>query len=388
MSKRILCGLVSLLLWTAPAFAQQIVNTELPAAAALGDSMSNPTAPASGAFMAAWDGSVWKRVKFGSAGTASDQVWTVQGIASMTPLKVDGGSAAATTFLTVRLSDGTSYVTPGTDYTHDAALTMSTSAGPLFGGRASAAAPTDVSADNDFVGGWFLRNGAQVTQLSAAGTLVTATSTSLNVNCTGGCSGGTQYAEDAAHVSGNSGTLALGVRADTPASLAGTDGDYTGMIFDNTNRLWVRCGAGCGGVATASLVGESNVSAGAFTQPFTGLDQVQIVRPYANIEDQTRGLAAVTDGSSTSAIAAAGSGIKHYITSIVCSNSSATAVTVDIRDGTAGSVLMTVPCPVGGAVMSFPVPLGGFTANTAVAVDPSASATTITVTLLGFKSKI
>lgn len=61
---------------------------------------------------------------------------------------------------------------------------------------------------------------------------------SLRVLCTSGCSGGTQYAEDAAHASGNTGTLALGVRKDTASSLAGTDGDNTSFIFDSTGRLW------------------------------------------------------------------------------------------------------------------------------------------------------
>ena len=60
----------------------------------------------------------------------------------------------------------------------------------------------------------------------------------LNVICDSGCSGGTQYAEDAPHGDGNTGTMALGVRKDAAASLAGTDGDYTLFIFDALNRLW------------------------------------------------------------------------------------------------------------------------------------------------------
>jgi hypothetical protein len=48
-----------------------------------------------------------------------------------------------------------------------------------------------------------------------------------------------QKAEDAAHVSGDRGTVALGVRKDTATSLAGTDGDYTSAIFDANGRLHV-----------------------------------------------------------------------------------------------------------------------------------------------------
>lgn len=66
----------------------------------------------------------------------------------------------------------------------------------------------------------------------------------LSVDSTGalrvtGGGGGTQYAEDAAHSSGDTGTLALVVRKDTAATLAGTDGDYTGLIVDANGRLHV-----------------------------------------------------------------------------------------------------------------------------------------------------
>jgi hypothetical protein len=60
----------------------------------------------------------------------------------------------------------------------------------------------------------------------------------LNVICDSGCSGGTQYAEDDAHASGNTGTLALGVRRDTAASGASTDGDNATLNLDSTGRLW------------------------------------------------------------------------------------------------------------------------------------------------------
>lgn len=49
----------------------------------------------------------------------------------------------------------------------------------------------------------------------------------------------TQYQEDAAHVSGNKGTGALVVRKDTAASLCGTDGDYTFLLVDANGKLHV-----------------------------------------------------------------------------------------------------------------------------------------------------
>ncbi len=54
--------------------------------------------------------------------------------------------------LNVALTDSTgSQITVGTDYTHDVALTVATTAGPMQMARASAALPTAVSADDDAV---------------------------------------------------------------------------------------------------------------------------------------------------------------------------------------------------------------------------------------------
>lgn len=54
-----------------------------------------------------------------------------------------------------------------------------------------------------------------------------------------GIGGGTQYAEDAAHVSGNTGTMALVVRNDTLAALAGTDGDYAPLQVNASGALYI-----------------------------------------------------------------------------------------------------------------------------------------------------
>lgn len=56
------------------------------------------------------------------------------------------------------------------DVAHDAAAAAINPI--LVGGFASAAAPTSVSADGDAVQAWYLRNGAQVVNLSSGGTLI------------------------------------------------------------------------------------------------------------------------------------------------------------------------------------------------------------------------
>jgi hypothetical protein len=63
----------------------------------------------------------------------------------------------------------------------------------------------------------------------------------LWVRCGSGCSGGVQYAEDAAHVSGDSVTVMGGIRRDTtPTSSAGTAGDYAVPNIDANGRLYTQ----------------------------------------------------------------------------------------------------------------------------------------------------
>lgn len=118
-------------------------------------------------------------------------------------------------------------------------------------------------------------------------------------------------------------------------------------------------------------------------------DGVQTVRTHAKLTDRVSGAIGITDGSSTQIVAAQGSGVRFCATTIVVSNSSATNVTVDIRDGTAGSVLMTIPAAanMGGGVIPLQVPLCT-TANTIFAADPSAAASTVTITAVGFKTTL
>jgi len=84
-----------------------------------------------------------------------------------------------------------------------------------------------------------------------AQTLKTDTDGHLQVDVLSGGGGGTQYAEDAAHTTGDTGTMALVVRNDSDASLCGTTGDYTPLQVDASGFLKVniKAGAGSGGTA-------------------------------------------------------------------------------------------------------------------------------------------
>lgn len=143
-----------------------------------------------------------------------------------------------------------------------------------------------------------------------------------------------------------------------------------------------------GAKASVSLNGGTNVAGGDRTDLRASVDGALYVRGIPLEDIVTATPVAITDGSSTSVIAAQGASVKIYITEVIIANSSASNVTVDLRDGTAGSVKATFPVPAGGGVVkTLHTPLG-FSANTAVAADPSAAASTITVTLIGFVSKI
>jgi hypothetical protein len=173
----------------------------------------------------------------------------------------------------------------GTQYTQDAALTIATTVGTMSMGRASAAAPTDVSADGDATLPWYLRSGAQATQPTYAGVLAVAgngasgtgvqrvtiandstgilaavtsvtgfNGTTMSLN-TGNAAAGSPrvvlatdqpalvglgiYTEDAAETAGGNLSMAGSVRRDTAASSAGTTGDNATINTDSLGRLWI-----------------------------------------------------------------------------------------------------------------------------------------------------
>ncbi|MDP3940171.1 MAG: hypothetical protein Q8R92_18810 [Deltaproteobacteria bacterium] len=141
-----------------------------------------------------------------------------------------------------------------------------------------------------------------------------------------------------------------------------------------------------GGKAVAGLSGVTLVAAADRTDAYFGLDGAQITRPHCGLEDIVTGNASNTDGTSTACIAAGAAGIKHYLTAVELVNSSTSDITVDILDGATVKWTMSVPAN-GGNKVVFPVPIPG-TAATAWNFDPSAATTTVTCSMIGFKSKV
>jgi len=179
----------------------------------------------------------------------------------------------------------------------------------------------------------------------------------------------------------SSGTLTTCSTVTTLTTLTGSGIAHDGVDSGNPHKI--------GAKATASVLGGTPVAAADRTDLFAGTDGVLIGRPHTSLEDIISEQKTNTDGSSTAMTGAfaATASQRIYLTSLIIANSSATNITVDIRDGSAGSVLATFPVPAGGGcIHAFPVPLR-FSANTALAFDGSAAATTLTVSCVGFKSK-
>ena len=176
-------------------------------------------------------------------------------------------------------------------------------------------------------------------------------------------------------------TVSTVTTCSTVTTLTGSAVAHDGADSGNPHKIGFK--------ATTSLAGLTLVADADRTDARSGIDGVQITRPHCNLEDIVSGVASITDGSSTSVIASQGAGVKTYITSVIIANTSATAVTVDLRDGAAGTVKATFPVPANtsGVVHALQVPIP-FSAATAVCADPSAAASAITVTLIGFKSKV
>jgi hypothetical protein len=167
----------------------------------------------------------------------------------------------------------------------------------------------------------------------------------------------------------------------TLTTLTGSGVAHDGVDSGNPHKI--------GAKATASVLGATPVAAGDRTDVFAGLDGVMFSRPHTSLEDIISEVKTNTDGSSTAMTGAfaATASQRIYLTSLIIANSSSTNITVDIRDGSAGAVLATFPVPAnGGCIHAFPVPLR-FSANTAAAFDGSAAATTLSVTMIGFRSK-
>lgn len=214
----------------------------------------------------------------------------------------------------------------------------------LVGCYASAAAPTNVSADTDAVRMWCLRNGSQVMNIASGGTLLTigqktmanALSFSLASDYIAPVAG--TVAHDAVD-SGN--PVKVGCQARTTTRAAVADADRVDCMADKNGRL----------VTTLS-------------------PRERVVRS---------GVITLTTTTETTLIAAGGAGVFRDLTYLKCTNNSATLVRLDLRDATAGTVIdsWALAASGGGFNLAFSVPYNQATANSNWTVQLSASVTDV-----------
>ena len=190
--------------------------------------------------------------------------------------------------------------------------------------------------------------------------------------------------------------------AGTAAGFEDPDGDLAPGKVDANGNLLV---AGVGSAQGAAIAGQTlsptacqtlSATPTAYTTAQTNIPTctvygAQLTQPYSLNDNLVSGTitSAMTGTTSTSLIAAAGSGLKNYITQITCWNSHATVGTaISLQDGSGGTVFYSLPAAAvyGGAVISFPAPLKQPTANTALYVVNETTGASTKCSASGFKA--
>lgn len=210
-----------------------------------------------------------------------------------------------------------------------------------------------------------------------------ATASSLNAQVVGASASGAAVSGNPVLNAGSDGTNARTIKTDTAGSQF-VVGDIANDSADSGNPVKV------GGVAEATPSTATMITDGDRANLTTDIDNLLLTKPFTSYGDILVERVTNTDGAST-ALSTFGAtvGARNMITMISLYNASTTNGFVDIRDGTAGTVLLTLPLPAnGGSVLNLTLPLRQTTANTALAFDVSAALTTVYLSFIGFKSKV
>lgn len=213
-------------------------------------------------------------------------------------------------------------------------------------------------------------------------TVAQATASSLNAQVVGAAASGAAVTGNPVLAAGSDGTNARTFKTDTNGNQI-IVGDVANDSVDSGNPVKI------GAFAEANPSTTTLVADGDRVNLDADVDGLLMTKPYTSYGDILVERVSNTDGVSTaSTVFGATVGARNFITTISVYNSSTTNGYVDIRDGTAGTILFTIPAPAnGGAITNFTVPLRQTTANTALAYDVSAALTTIFISFIGFKSK-
>lgn len=308
-------------------------------------------------------------------------------------LSIDDNGGSLTVDGTVTANAGTGTFTVGGVAAADAAV----SGNPvLVAGRASAAAPADMSADGDVVTAWRLRNGAAATVLTAAGALIGGDAANgLDVDVTrvpaplSTTGGGTEAT-----------ALRVTVASDSTGVLS-VDDNGASLTVDGT--ITANAGTGTftvGGAAAhdAAISGNPVRSAGrARTADVTAVAQddtvdliadtlgKQIVLIGAVPDQQVNGKVTLSNTTASDVIAAAGAGVKIAVMGVLVTNASASVATkVEIRDGTTVKIQALAGIG-GGFTLNGSEPLFYSTANTAITARCVTTSADVDIFIWGHK---
>ena len=153
----------------------------------------------------------------------------------------------------------------------------------------------------------------------------------LWINCGTGCSGGTQFAEDAAHTTGDVGTMALTVRKDTAAATARTDGDYQPPITDATGRMWTNTEMPDAATLADATSNPTVPGVASFNMCFNGTTWDRCVKAVDPCQVNTKSYANI-NGTAGATIITGTASKKIYVCSLVLVT--ATAQNINLVSGT------------------------------------------------------
>lgn len=362
------------------------VDTELPAAGALSDSLANPTTPMIGSAGLLWDSNTsrWVRTPGTAAGGTNISAKSgAIGSGAIASGAIASGAIASGAVASGAIASGA--VASGA-VASGAFASGSISAGAVAAGATSFVKLEDVaSADADAgVPAMAVQKATpantagtdgdyEMLQISA-GRLWASTLVTDMVPGTGATNLG--KAEDAASANGDVGVAAMVIQKSTPADTAGTDADYS-MLQMSAGRLWASTQA-YGDVASAAtdsgnpvkigfVAHTANPTAATDGQRMNGSSdklgrQVTVLNQVRDlVTNQTTTISNTTETTIFTAVAST----FLDLTLLVITNSSATGTTVTIRDTTGGSAVAIFDVgPKGGIVVPFAVPFKQTSVNT------------------------
>lgn len=363
-----------------------LVDTELPAAAPLTDTTANPTTPMVGDALMAYDGTQWVRVRIGQGdgagsgalfqslgmvfnGSTNDRMrgdstdGLLVNLGANNDVSVTNGAGASA----VNIQDGGNSITVDGTVTSTIASTsisglnvnltkINGTATQSGSGTATGAIrvelPTNGTGVIATVGAVTAITNALPAGTNAIGKLAANSGVDIGdvdvtsiIPGTGATNLG--KAEDAGHTTGDTGVASWGVRNDALSALTTTDLDYSPLATDSLGR---------------TLVTES---------------------PFAT---QVLGTAAITGVASTQLLPASGNaGLRTYVTDIIVTNTSSTAVFIRFKNGSGGSNRAYTSAPANGGSnivgLKTPIKTG---LNTAFHAASSTAVSTIYITALGY----